>query len=160
MYIKRLNIIGFCLLFITVINACVDDDICDKPVTPRLTIGFINSLGSRYTVDTLYVDEVSSGGIVTSGNKFASIDSVRLPLNSQAEQTVFYFYNRKNTIDTDKDIITVKYTTSQKFISKACGYKVIFDNVSYDLSRAVNMKGITPNTSQIHNESKNLFVTY
>ncbi|WP_128330158.1 DUF6452 family protein [Apibacter sp. HY039] len=106
------------------------------------------------------MDEVSSGGIVTRGNKFASIDSVRLPLNSQAEQTVFYFYNRKNTIDTDKDIITVKYITSQKFISKACGYKVIFDNVSYDLSRAVNMKGITPNTSQIHNESKNLFVTY
>ncbi len=161
MFQKKINI-PLIFLFISVITfySCVDDDICDKSTTPRLTIGFKDTSNNSYVVDSLFVDRVNTDGTVSKEGLFTEVDSVRISLNAISNKTVFYLYNSKLTQDADKDIITVKYQTGQKFVSKACGFKVTYNNVTYELTQAKNIKSIIPNTTEINDESKNVFIIY
>jgi hypothetical protein len=72
-----------------------------------------------------------------------STDSIVLPLKTDTSSTQYklhkdYTYDNNGTPDdtTDdiiggnEDIITFNYTTEQVYVSRACGYKTIFKNVT------------------------------
>ncbi len=160
MFRKKINLVFILFISALVTYSCVDDDVCDKSTTPRLTIGFKDIYDNKYVVDSLIVDRVNTDGTISNEGIFTKIDSVRIPLNAISDKTVFYLYNSKQTLDADKDIITVKYQTAQEFVSKACGLRAVFNNVTYELTQAKKIKALTPNTTEIHNESKNLYITY
>jgi hypothetical protein len=160
MFQKKINIL-FALFFLCIlIFSCVDDDVCDKVTTPRLTIE-LDSLGSKYKKNRLYVDRKNPDGTIQSEGVFQKKDSIQLPLNSLSDETIFYLYDTLHTPDSCKNIITIKYLTEQHFVSKACGFKVIFNNVTYEATALTNIKTITGKSNHIYNESStNLHIAY
>lgn len=132
--------------------SCERDDICAEatPTTPRLIIRFydINNPDDFKDVRQLEID-----GIDDDGNPFdidnpivvrTDTDSINLPLRFQAENeiTTTRFRLAKDadfeddlnddgnddlTTASNDDIITITYTPEFVYVSRACGYKSIFN---------------------------------
>ncbi|MDR1877046.1 MAG: hypothetical protein LBQ84_05425 [Flavobacteriaceae bacterium] len=160
MFRKKINLSAFLFLTLVFIYSCIDDDVCNEVTTPRLTI-VLDSLGSKYKKNSLYVDRKNADGTISQEGIFLGKDSIKITLNALSNETVYYFYDSANTLDSDKNSITVRYQTEHKFVSKACGFKVLYNQVTYEGSYLTNIKSITPLTTEIHNESStNLRISY
>jgi len=117
------------LLICCYLWSCEKDDLCpaSTPTTPSLVIRFYDTdnHASRKRVDNLKVfiegrDTISLG----------TTDSIALPLLTNTTATRWGLqYNRPigtgGTI-ADTDFVEFKYTTREEYVSRACGYKVMF----------------------------------
>lgn len=141
------------ILFLLIIIgtwSCERDDICAETTstTPHLIIRFydINTPEEFKQARNLSVRAFDADGnelddIVSN----QSTDSIVLPLQfqNQGVPTISRFVFEKDTdfrLDTDPatdsniDLITVNYTPEFVYVSRACGYKSIFTNVSIDIT--------------------------
>ena len=62
-------------------------------------------------------------------------DSIYIPLNTTETETIYYFSN-----GTSVDTFTISYTPKEEYVSRSCGYKMVFQEVIF-----------TSNTSWIQN---------
>jgi hypothetical protein len=121
-------------------SSCEKDDICDAntPTTPRLVIEFYNIttpsvlknvtdlkvIGEGMTEGIIFNDATDDSKYVTSGSK------ISIPLKTDANTTTYSFIlNSQNTNPTliDIDKVTFNYTTKDVFVSRACGFKTLFE---------------------------------
>ena len=143
------------LLIIIIANfSCERDDICAESTatTPQLIVRFFNVAAqeSTKTVTDLRVFGVNDLGesIVIPELDIVDTDSIALPLNTSANETKFllhrnYEVNDNDTPDDDTDdfvtgnpdIITVSYTTEQVYVSRACGFKTIFNDLVFSIEQ-------------------------
>lgn len=119
--------------------SCEKDDICDAntPTTPRLIIKFYdiqNPAVVRSVIDlkiTSLVDGVEKAIIFDKTNTDILNDTiVALPLKINANLTKFKFiFNSKTTNPSliAKDDLTFNYTRKDEFVSRACGFKTLFE---------------------------------
>lgn len=134
------KIVLLVLLVVFSFSSCEKDDICDAntPTTPRLVLGFydINNPSVAKNVAKLKVvgdgmtegivfDESATGEAKyqTSGN------SISIPLKIDQETTKYTFtYNSGNANPAIifVDEVTINYSRSTVYVSRACGYKTIF----------------------------------
>jgi hypothetical protein len=134
------KIVALLLMVLVTSSSCEKDDICDAntPTTPRLVIEFYDFSNSSVlkNVDNLKV--IGNGmteGIVfnpnatgdsqylTNGNKIA------LPLKIDGDSTTFTFIlnsGNPNAALTDTDEVTFNYSRENVFVSRACGFKTLF----------------------------------
>lgn len=128
------------LCFVLLINnACEKDDFCLKnPITPNLVLRFYDDINKETlkSVSNLYVWAEGKDTIFNS----VSLDSIYIPLNSITTETV-YNLSTGNTINQ----FTIKYTPKEEYVSRSCGYKVIFNEVSFS-SDNTWIKDFTPTT--------------
>jgi hypothetical protein len=126
-------------VFLVLITSCEKDDYCIKnPVTPHLIVRFYDD-SNRETlkgVDELYVWAAEKDSIFSN----VKTDSISLPLNSNAPKTVYYFSN-----GTTVDSFTISYTPKEEFVSRSCGFKMTFEEVSFS-SDSFWIKDFTPTT--------------
>lgn len=138
------------LLFILIIIgtwSCERDDICadTTPTTPHLIIRFydINNPEEFKQVRQLSVRGFDANGVEIASNIVSPVntDSIVLPLRFQGENMPSFsrFILEKDSdlaADTDDmtdsniDIIQVNYTPEFIYVSRACGYKSIFNNTA------------------------------
>lgn len=116
----------FLLLFIIIftISACEKDDFCTQnPVTPNLVIKFKN-----YN-DTTKLKKPNALHVWLEGKdsiyKNVSLDSILLPLNSLTKETTYNLSVSKDSLSN----ITIKYNPEDDYVSRSCGFRVIFNNV-------------------------------
>ena len=137
------------LLIILTSTGCERDDICAEstPTTPHLIIRF-------YNIDeqdqTKLVRMLTVNGIDDQGNPMEEIvsststDSIVLPLQFQNEGIVAktrFVLKKDSDFDEDSkpetnsniDTIEVSYTPEFIYVSRACGYKSIFNNLQNTL---------------------------
>ncbi|MFK8060098.1 MAG: DUF6452 family protein [Polaribacter sp.] len=146
---KTIVLLGFILLIIT---SCEKDDFClQNPVTPNLVITFFDDANRLIPKD---VERLSIIALSKTANLITNIttDSIAIPLNSLATETVYKL--TMNNVDgaTANDVIatfTIKYTPKNDYVSRSCGFRVIFDDVSFSADNSW-IKNITP-TSTITN---------
>ena len=134
------------LLIVALSISCERDDICPESTltTPRLIIDFYDVSNQE---DSKNVFGLLVGGI---GNEFAlpeysvvTTANVILPLKTDDNSTQFAFIQNYSINDNgtpedtsddfqegNQDIITIKYSREQIYVSRACGYKTIFKNVT------------------------------
>lgn len=144
---KKFSVLS--LLIILTGISCERDDICSEntPTTPHLIIRFYNVDDQEQTkqVRLLTVNGLDDQGnlldnIVTS----TSTDSIVLPLRFQNEGAITtsrFQLKRDSDFDTDtnpntfsnSDVIEVSYTPQFIYVSRACGYKSIFNNLQNTL---------------------------
>jgi len=120
----RKTFVFLSLIFFTFLS-CEKDDFCTQnPVTPKLILRFYDDTNreSVKTVDNLYVWAEGKDSLFIN----ASLDSLFIPLNSAATETVYNF--SKNNIVNQ---FTIQYTTENEFVSRSCGFKVIFNDVNF-----------------------------
>jgi hypothetical protein len=123
------------LVFILIISACEKDDFCiQNPVTPNLVLRFYDNT-NRETVKTAQRLSVWSEGNDTIV-RYTSVntDSIAIPLNTLTEETIY----KLKMNDVDNNIannkiatFTITYTTQEEYVSRSCGYKIIFNDVSF-----------------------------
>lgn len=119
---KKNILIILCVLF--AIYSCEKDDFCTQnPVTPKLIIKFKNytDITKNKRPSSLYVWANAKDSIYNN----ASVDSVLLPLNPIANETVYNFSVSNDSISNLK----IKYEPKEEFVSRSCGYRLIFNNV-------------------------------
>lgn len=128
-------------------SSCERDDICADitATTPHLKIKFYDIANP----DNLKkVRKISARGYDLDDNEIEkeiflpeNLDSIMLPLRFETEgisttskfvleRSRDYFLDSLPNTTSNRDIITVTYTPKFEYVSRACGYKSIFTNVS------------------------------
>lgn len=120
---------------------CERDDICPEstPTTPRLIIRFYDIGNSNETKNVRQLS-VHGEGIDTDIIPNSNTDSIVLPLRIESEEVVTvsrFILKRDSDFDTDNDdttisnsdTIEVSYSTQFVYVSRACGYKSIFNDL-------------------------------
>lgn len=143
-YFKILIIPIFLIVILSI--SCERDDICPEstPTTPSLIIDafdFENQEDSK-NVFGLAVAGVDRSDILP-GYGIVSIAKIVLPLKTNENSTEYIlikeaFINNAGTpddadddfIDGNQDQIRINYSRKEVFVSKACGYKTIFENLT------------------------------
>lgn len=149
------KIVALLLLSALLIN-CERDDICSdtESTTPRLVVDFLDLLDSENTkeVTDFYVIGIDNDNVLEDYN-VVTTSQVLLPLkttgdfNSNNELvTSFSMYRGYEIDDNDtpddtsddfntgnEDIVNITYTTSQIYVSRACGFKTVFNIVSFQV---------------------------
>ena len=113
------------LVLFCVITSCEKDDFCTlNPITPKLVLRFYDNVNKTQlkNVNQLYVWAAGKDSILVN----QSTDSISIPLNSIANETVYNF-SKGNVVNQ----FTIQYTPQQIYVSRYCGFKVNFDEVSY-----------------------------
>ncbi|GAA4952408.1 DUF6452 family protein [Algibacter agarivorans] len=141
----KILIIPF-ILIVTLSISCERDDICpdSTPTTPRLIIDLIDpdNQDDSKNVFGLVVAGVDNEFILSEYNNVTT-STIILPLKTDDNTTQYRlikesFVNDNTTpddttddfIDGNQDIITINYSREEVYVSRACGYKTIFKNVT------------------------------
>jgi len=158
--LKKTYLIAF--VGIATLFSCEKEDFCDGQVaTPNMRIKFLDRANAEnpkpifrlacYAQPQTPVDSVK---VIL----FSNTSEIQLPLNINSSQTIWnleltQIINNDTIIQTDQLIFN--YTPNPEYVSKACGYKTIFSNLTSSLN--TNGTGIwitdyTPLTNNIINE--------
>lgn len=127
------------LLIVVLSISCERDDICpeDVPTTPSLLIDIFDfeNQEDKKNVFGLLVAGVDRTDVLP-GYGIITIDDLVLPLKTDDNRTQ-YSLIKEAVLDDDGvltsgnvDIITINYNRKEVFVSRACGYKTIFENVT------------------------------
>ncbi|WP_373940853.1 DUF6452 family protein [Polaribacter sejongensis] len=122
-------------------TSCTKDDFClQNLVTPNLVLRFYDDTNKESTKDvsTLYV--WAEGKDTIADFNGTSLDSIYIPLNSLTTETVYKLSN-----GTDVDTFTITYTPKEEYVSRSCGYKITFNDVTF-YSDNTWIKEFTPST--------------
>ncbi|QRM90522.1 hypothetical protein FG167_15210 [Lacinutrix sp. WUR7] len=130
-------IIPVLMVFVAFLS-CEKDDICsdDTSTTARLFIQFYNSANTenKKNATKFRVQGVGNEEVLSDYN-IVTTNSVYLPLKTTENSTQYvmhtgYILNDDGTIEGNADTITISYNTKLEYVSKACGYKTVFENVT------------------------------
>lgn len=145
---KRVNMkkILTILVLFCMITSCEKDDFCTlNPTTPKLVLRFYDNANKTQlkNVNQLYVWAAGKDSILVN----QSTDSISIPLNSIANETVYNF-SKGNVVNQ----FTIRYTPQQIYVSRSCGFKVNFDEVSY-ISNNTWIADFEVTTTTINNQN-------
>ncbi|TYA56331.1 DUF6452 family protein [Formosa maritima] len=166
------KIIALLLLSLTVTN-CEKDDICSESTetTPRMHIAFYDinfpSTDTPKNVVKLRINGIGDPdpGVLPGYDGSKNLSEAYLPLKTTEGSTQFILHKNYRLDDNDNvlgnpDTITVSYVRKDIYVSRACGYKTIFENVIItvdddgdkwiQLVRAQNDNQTIENESDIH----------
>nr|AOE13393.1 hypothetical protein [uncultured bacterium] len=78
-----------------------------------------------------------------------SFNSISIPLNSLTTETSYIF--KKNTTggataNNNMATFSIVYDTEEAFVSRSCGYKIIFKNVAFSTDTNSWITAFTPST--------------
>jgi len=173
------KIIALLLLCLTITN-CEKDDICsnETSTTARLYMQFYNNINpdSRKNVFNFRVQGVGNDEVLEDYN-VQTASEVYLPLKTTENSTQFKLHNNyaiddngtpddetDDFITGNEDIITISYATKLEYVSRACGYKTVFENVTVtiedDGDKWIDFIQTTTDNEPISNETEahfNLF---
>ena len=141
---------------LTIISGCEKDDICLLPTTPKLILRFYDNANPTTTKRAERLSIWAEGKDTISNYISISLDSVAIPLNVNATQTIYHL--KSNSVDGNlannvSNTITINYTTTEEYVSRSCGFKTIFNNVTITSNNGW-IQSFTPNSlTTINNET-------
>lgn len=131
---KLFTLIAVLILCLT---ACEPDDICleGTPGSPNLIVVFYdkNQTDTKKSVTNLQVKGLDMETLLYD----STTDSISLPIKTISSNTSFSLIATQND-KTLEDIITFNYDPEDQFISRACGYKTRFNNLTFSTSNTLN----------------------
>ncbi|PWG04458.1 DUF6452 family protein [Polaribacter aquimarinus] len=136
--------------FIILVNiSCEKDDFClQNPVTPNLVIRFYDDINRNTKKQvkklSIWAENKDTLALYTSVNQ----DSIAIPLNSSDTKTIYHLKMNDSDgkiINNKIETLTIEYNPTEIYVSRSCGYKVIFNNITFS-STNTWFKEITPTT--------------
>lgn len=143
------------------LGACESDDLCDRPVnTPRLVVRFhdVDATSTKKTVNNMIIYGKDNNLILTN----ATTDSVALPLKIETLSTTFVMvsdavYDTASSTITSGNVATVTFTygIEEEFVSKACGFRVVYNTLKASVESSDNswIKSVNVKNTNVKNES-------
>lgn len=155
---KQLKVLGliFSMLFLL---ACEEDDVCVGEGTPSMTVVFRDILNAQNLKDTLTIyssEDINFQNPTLIYNKVFS-DSLKIPLSGlDNSKTYFTIQRRSNPM---LDTLTVNHSTVSEYVSKACGFRIFYTDLSFQTTQNHIQYLISGESNELKNESKtNLFI--
>ena len=127
---KKIAFITLSLLLAVSFWNCEKDDICAEgtPVTPRVIIEFFDATNQTTPKNVTNLGVIAPG--FTEGFAFNGTNKIEVPLRTNVDITEldFVLNGADNDPANDETVtLTFNYERSNVFISRACGYKTIFN---------------------------------
>ena len=127
---KKIAFITLSLLLAVSFWNCEKDDICAEgtPVTPRVIIEFFDATNPTTPKNVTNLGIIATG--FTEGFAFNGTNKIEVPLRTNVDTTEldFVLNGADNDPANDETVtLTFNYERSNVFISRACGYKTIFN---------------------------------
>lgn len=149
------------LLFIfctAIFSRCEKDDFCTKdPVTPKLVLRFYDANDRDQLKNTERLSIWAAGKDTIPDYKSVATDSVSIPLNSTIIETVYHLKINAfdgNLASNQTTTFTIQYTPVEEFVSRSCGFRVIFNDVAFSSDTSTWIQDYTPTTlTTIDNQS-------
>ena len=152
------KIVLFILLSIGLFSACEKDDFCIKnPITPNLVLRFYDA-NDRETIKPVKRLSIWVALKDTiAAYKSINIDSVAIPLNSIDSKTIYHLKmnNSDGSIANNQTAtFTITYTAQEEYVSRSCGFKILFNDVTFE-SDNTWITDFTPETlTKIDNQNE------
>ncbi len=146
---KVIQFILSLIVFSTMIfSACENDDIClEETTTPQLIVRFYDKddVSNVKVVNSLYVWAYDKDSLYSN----QETDSIVLPFNLNADEIAYHLSNGIH-----EDILTIKYTRNEIFLSRSCGYIMYFklQNGSQITQNWLDSISIVADENTINNE--------
>jgi hypothetical protein len=135
------KIIALILILGFASSSCEPDDICDPttPTTPRMLIQFYdvsNPSAQKKVTNLKVIGEGMTAGVVLTptgiddAKYVTNENNILLPLKTVADIVKYTFilnYGDKNPLFVNEDNLEFNYTRENLYVSRACGYKTIFN---------------------------------
>lgn len=132
-----------------------DDDVCvSGEATPRMKVKFKSADGRVATLDSLYVD-INYGSGLVNVIKAKSVDSAMIPL--RVDNNPFTEISLRTSEKGSASKIKVTYSLKSEYVSPACGFKRLYENVGGTLVTPDPVIKIEQNQDQIIDENKTHF---
>ncbi|GAA3582597.1 DUF6452 family protein [Snuella lapsa] len=176
---KKLSLL-ILLAILTAHTGCERDDICpgSTPTTPHLIIDVFDfeNQESKKNIFNLVVAKGTESTILP-GYAFESKNNLVLPLDTKANTTQYRLIkNAKvndngtpddtsdDVIEGNYDVLTINYSREEIYVSRACGYKTIFQNVTLTIEDdgdnwILSQQALNPNQS-VEDETTTHFNIY
>ncbi len=127
---RKKLIVLFALLGFVILS-CEKDDICASttPTTPRLVIEFYNQASPAELKNVTNLDVISDLPDVDTLT-FNNISTIQIPLMTTENTTTYKFVlnaDNANPALVFTDELEFNYVRNDVFVSRACGYKTLFD---------------------------------
>ena len=130
-----------------------DDDVCvSGEATPRLKIKFKSTDNKVLTLDSLYLDVDYGNNNILTVVKAAKVDSALIPI--RVDDVGFTELYVRKTKKGSVSKIKLNYNTTSEYVSPACGFKRLYQNLSGSLETANPVTKVELNQNQIINENK------
>ncbi len=146
-------ILPFVILGFLLTSCENDDDVCvSGEATPRLKIKFKSADNKVLTLDSLYLDVDYGNNNILTVVRAAKVDSALIPIRvDDAGFTELYVRKTKKG---SVSKIKLNYNTTSEYVSPACGFKRLYQNLSGTLETANPVTKVELNQNQIINENK------
>lgn len=109
---------------------CEKDDICSEttPTTPQLVIDFYDMTNTSDLKNVTNL-KITGSGQTVAFYTFTGVSTIKIPLNPGSSSVAYEFNinSSATNITNNIDIIKFNYETRNVYISRACGYKTLFD---------------------------------
>ena len=140
-------------------TACEKDDFCtqETPKTPKLILRFYNNADKDEYKTVKHLSVWAEGKDTISTYKSMELDSIAIPLNTLAIETVYYLKMNStdgNLANNFTNKITIKYTTEEVYISRSCGFKTYFNDVVITSDNGWFLDFTPTNLISINNEQE------
>lgn len=122
------------LLLIISLIACEKDDFCTQnPVTPNLVLRFYDKNETNKLKKFERLSVIADEKTDSLYTNITNNDSIAIPLNSLSQKTVYTL--KMNNVDGNQSNnqiakLTIEYNPEEEFVSRSCGFRVIFENVT------------------------------
>ncbi|MBC3758778.1 hypothetical protein H7U19_10215 [Hyunsoonleella sp. SJ7] len=146
---KKISVLVL-MLFIVGNYSCERDDLCpdSTATTPKLIIESFDISDQEESKNIFDLRIVGQGkdnplSIFLPGTEnevtydgTGNVSTIYLPLRTDENETVYTFIQEYavdddgNQIEGETDTVTIRYETEEVYVSRACGYKTIFKNVT------------------------------
>lgn len=115
------------LLLLTItLYSCEKDDICAEETTPRLVLEFYDISNPSNLKNVLNLKVTGEGQ--TELGTYNGVNKVELPLDITNDITKYsLILNSASSTGANEDFLQFNYTRQNVFVSRACGYKTIFE---------------------------------
>lgn len=145
--------------------ACENDDLCaDTVVTPNFVVRIHDKNIKRQTKIAQNLLAYGQGNPLPL--LFASTDSLALPLKMLENESHFVLV-KDATIDANGNLtagetttLSISYTPQQQFLSKGCGFRVVFKNLSVQTSPNSWISSVKLLNTQLENDKKAILHIY
>ena len=130
-----------------------DDDVCvSGEATPRLKIKFKSADNKVLTLDSLYLDVDYGNNNILTVVRAAKVDSALIPIrvNDAGFTELYVRKTKKGSVSK----IKLNYNTTSEYVSPACGFKRLYQNLTGTLETANPVTKVELNQNQIINENK------
>jgi hypothetical protein len=159
---KKIMLLMVILIGIVFFNSCEKDDICleSEAKTSRLIIRFKDNADHSLfkTANLLAVQGIGNDNIINFGSR----DSIAIPLNTATDISQFKFMKDYEQATENMDQLNFNYTRTDEFVSRACGYRTIFESLTTSIVNDTNnwILDYEITNTTINNEDEKQLIIY